>query len=111
MHLHDDMDKRSQPTRHSQGDAPPPAKAKFVIRPRATPVPRPIKGLRRPKIIQHPEMRSPDAAIVNDSLLIGLCYEAHLSMQKMLAAFAEMRGDDAADAIVNKAAIEPVPVA
>jgi hypothetical protein len=26
-------------------------------------------------------------------------YEAHLSMQKMLVAFAELRGDEAADAI------------
>jgi hypothetical protein len=31
--------------------------------------------------------------------MIAACYEGHLSMEKMLAAFAELRGDDAGDAI------------
>jgi hypothetical protein len=37
--------------------------------------------------------------IADDSPMIAACYEGHLSMQKMLAAFAELRGDDAGDAI------------
>jgi len=37
--------------------------------------------------------------IAGDSPMITACYEAHLSMEKMLAAFAELRGDDAEEAI------------
>jgi hypothetical protein len=48
---------------------------------------------------QRPEPLLHDDGIVDDSLVISMCYEAHLSMQKMLAVFAELRGDDAADTI------------
>lgn len=92
MQLHNDRDKRLQPTRRSQIDTPP-ANAEFVMHRRGTPVPRLTKRLQRP------EMRLPDAGTVGDSPMITMCYEAHLSMQKMLAAFAELRGDDAADAV------------
>jgi hypothetical protein len=40
-----------------------------------------------------------DDGIVEDSPVINICYEAHLSMEKMLAAFAELRGDDTASTI------------
>jgi hypothetical protein len=48
---------------------------------------------------QRPEPLLHDAGIVDDSPMITMCYEAHLAMQKMLAVFAELRGDDAADTI------------
>jgi len=35
----------------------------------------------------------------DDSPMITAIYEAHLSMEKMLAAFAKLRGDDVEDAI------------
>ena len=36
-----------------------------------------------------------DNEIVDDLLVISMCYEAHLSMQQMLAVFSEMREGDA----------------
>jgi hypothetical protein len=42
---------------------------------------------------------SQDDGIAADSPMITACYEAYLSMEKMLAVLAELRGDDAADAI------------
>jgi len=36
-----------------------------------------------------------DNGIVDDLLVINMCYEAHLSMQQMLAVFSEMREGDA----------------
>ena len=43
---------------------------------------------------QRSELRSYDDVIADDSLVITVCYEAHIAMQKMLAAFAELRGDE-----------------
>ena len=43
-----------------------------------------------------------DDGIAADSPMITACYEAHLSMEKMLAVLAELRGDDAADAIISR---------
>jgi hypothetical protein len=37
-----------------------------------------------------------DNGIVDDLLVISMCYEAHLSMQQMLAVFSEVREGDAA---------------
>ena len=45
------------------------------------------------------ELLSQDDGITDDSPMITAVYEAHLSMEKMLAAFAELRGDEAEDAI------------
>jgi hypothetical protein len=42
---------------------------------------------------------SQDDGITDDSPMIAAVYEAHLSMEKMLAAFAELRGDNAENAI------------
>lgn len=42
-----------------------------------------------------PAVPSRDEGTADESLMITACYEAHLSMQQMLAVFAEMRGDDA----------------
>jgi hypothetical protein len=83
MHLHDQTDKRLQPTRLTRIETSP-ANARFGMRF----VHRAIKRFQRP------ERRLRDAWIVDDSPMITMCYEAHLSMQKMLAAFAELRGDD-----------------
>jgi hypothetical protein len=89
MQLHDEKDQHLHPMRHSQIDSPS-ANAKFVMRRHGTLV---RQGFQRPEVLLH------DAGIVDDSPVITMCYEAHLSMQKMLAAFAELRGDDAADTI------------
>ena len=90
MQFQDDRDQRLHSMRHSQIDTPP-VNAKFVMRRRGTPVPRPLQKTQRPESQLH------DAGIVDDSPMITMCYEAHLSMQKMLAVFAELRGDDAPD--------------
>jgi hypothetical protein len=92
MQFQNDRDQRSHSMRHSQIETPP-VSAKFAMRRRGTPVPRPIQKS------QGAESQLPDAGIVDDSPMITMCYEAHLSMQKMLAVFAELRGDDAADII------------
>jgi hypothetical protein len=42
---------------------------------------------------------SQEDGIADNFPMITACYEAHLSMEKMLAAFAALRGDDAEDAI------------
>jgi hypothetical protein len=41
------------------------------------------------------ELLSQNDGIAEDSAMIAAVYEAHLSMEKMLAVLAEMRGDDA----------------
>ena len=94
MRFHKERDTRFHPMRPTQIDAPPSRSAKFGIRRPATPAPRAIKrqSLRSELLSQQDE-------IVGDSPMIAACYEAHLSMEKMLAAFAELRGDDAGDAI------------
>ena len=45
----------------------------------------------------NPHSRLPlhDNENVDDLLVIEICYEAHLCMQQMLVACAQMRGDDA----------------
>jgi hypothetical protein len=82
MRFHDERNKRLHPMRHSQIDAPP-------IRRRAILARRPINRSQRSESPLH------DEEIADESLVITLCYEAHLAMQQMLAVFAEMRGDDA----------------
>ena len=41
------------------------------------------------------ELLSQNDGITEDSAMIAAVYEAHLSMEKMLAVLAEIRGDDA----------------
>ncbi len=45
------------------------------------------------------EVLSQNDGIAEDSAMITALYEAHLSMEKMLAALAELRGDDAEHAV------------
>ena len=45
------------------------------------------------------ELLSQNDGIAEDSAMITAVYEAHLSMEKMLAALAELRGDDAGRAL------------
>jgi len=89
MRFHNERDKRLHPMRHAQVEVPPPDYEKFVIRPRGTIARRLIKRSQRSEVLLQ------DDGIADNSLVITLCYQAHLDMQQMLAAFAEMRGDDA----------------
>jgi len=89
MRFHNERDKRLHPMRHSQKEAPPPGNQTFAIRRRGTLAQRPIKRSQRSEVLLQ------DSEIADDSIMISVCYEAHISMQQMLAAFAEMRGDDA----------------
>jgi hypothetical protein len=93
MKFHKDRDNRLHPMRPSQIDAPLPRSAKFGIRRPGTLGSR----LRRPSL--RSELLTQEDGIAGDSPMIAACYETHLSMEKMLAAFAELRGDDAGDAI------------
>ena len=67
MRFHTERDKRLHPMRDVQMQAPPPG-SKSALQ---------------------------DNEIVDDLLVISMCYEAHLSMQQMLAAFSEIREGDA----------------
>jgi hypothetical protein len=89
MRFHNERDKRLHPMRHSQIEEPSPGNQKFAIRRRGTLAQRPIKTSRRSEVLLQ------DNEIADDSIMITVCYEAHISMQQMVAAFAEMRGDDA----------------
>jgi hypothetical protein len=89
MRFHNERNKRLHPMGHSQIDAPPSGDEKFVIRRRALLARRPINRSQRLESLLH------DEEIADKSLVITLCYEAHLAMQQMLAVFADMRGDDA----------------
>jgi hypothetical protein len=93
MRFHKDRDNRLHPMRSPKIAAPPSRNAKFVMR-TGTLAPPPIKrqSLRSELLLQ-------EDGIAGDSPMITACYEAHLSMEKMLAVFAELRGDDAEDAI------------
>jgi hypothetical protein len=88
MRFHDERNKRLHPMGHSPIDAPPSGSEKFVIRRRALLAPRPINRSQRSESLLHNE------EIADESLVITLCYEAHLAMHQMLAVFADMRGDD-----------------
>jgi hypothetical protein len=89
MRFHDERDKRLDAMRHFRIHAPPPGSKPFVLRRQGTLPQRPIKRSQRSEVL------SRDDGIVDDTLMITLCYEDHLSMQQMLAALAEMRGEDA----------------
>ncbi|MGO9561208.1 MAG: hypothetical protein ACLPX1_05495 [Steroidobacteraceae bacterium] len=77
-----------------QVNAPPLRTAKSAMRRPGTLVPRPIvrQSLR-------PELLSQNDGIAEDSAMIAAVYEAHLSMEKMLAALADLRGDNAGHAV------------
>jgi len=45
------------------------------------------------------ELLSQQDGFAEDSPMITACYEAYLSMEKMLATFAQLRGDDVEDVI------------
>jgi hypothetical protein len=89
MRFHNERDKRLHPMRHSQIEALPPGNQKFAIRRRGTLAQRPFKRPERSEVLLQGN------EIADDSIMITVCYEAHLSMQQMLAALAEIRGDDA----------------
>jgi hypothetical protein len=89
MRFHDEREKRLHPLRPLQ---PPPRSARFVLHKREL--------LKQPSFKSrcvHPESWSQEDGVSGDSPMITACYEAHLAMQKMLDAFAELRGDDVKD--------------
>jgi hypothetical protein len=87
MRFHDERSKRLHSMRHSQFDAPS-GDEKYVRR-HAILALRPVKRYLRSESLLH------DEETADESLVVSLCYEAHLAMQQMLAVFAVMRGDDA----------------
>lgn len=87
MKFHKDGDKRFHPTPSSQSDARPLRNARYVRRPPGAFVQRPLKRQSlRAELLRQDE-------VDGDSPMIAACYEAHLAMEGMLAAFAELRGD------------------
>jgi hypothetical protein len=90
MRFHTERDKRLHPMPDVQVQAPPPVSAKFVNRRPGLVVQRSIERSQRSKSAFQ------DNGIVDNLLVISMCYEAHLSMQQMLAVFSEMREGDAA---------------
>jgi hypothetical protein len=94
MRFHIDSDKGFHAMLPSQINAPPQRDAESAMGQPGTVVPRPI-ARQSPRS----ELLSQDDGITDDSPMITAVYEAHLSMEKMLAAFAALRGDDAEDAI------------
>jgi hypothetical protein len=89
MRFHKDRDSRLHPMRPSQINAPPPRNTKFVMRRLGPLSQRPIK-MQSPRS----ELLLQEDEITDESPMITACYEAHLSMETMLGAFAELRGDD-----------------
>ena len=89
MRFHDEREKRLHPIRPHQ---PPARSAKFVLHKREIRGQRPLQSR-----CVHSELWSQEDGVSGDSPMITACYEAHLAMKKMLAAFAELRGDDAED--------------
>ncbi len=68
--------------------------AKSAMRQPGALVPRPIvRQSLRSKLL------SQNDGIAEDSAMIAAVYEAHLSMEKMLAVLAELRGDDPGQAV------------
>jgi hypothetical protein len=88
MRFHDERDRRLHPMRYSKIDEPTPGNDRFVVRRRGTSARVPLSRPSRPEFVSH------DDGIADESLMVTVCYEAHLSMQQMLEVFAEMRGDD-----------------
>ncbi len=77
-----------------QINAPPLRTAKSAMRQPGALVPRPIvRQSLRSKLL------SQNDGIAEDSAMIAAVYEAHLSMEKMLAVLAELRGDDPGQAV------------
>jgi hypothetical protein len=89
MRFHDEREKRLHPLRPLQ---PPPRSAKFVLHKREILGQRPFQSR-----CVHSALWSQEDGVSGDSPMITACYEAHLAMKKMLAAFAELRGDDVED--------------
>ena len=87
MRFHNKRNKRLHPMEDSQVNAPPSGNEKLAMRRRAILARRPIKRYQRLESLLYGE------EIADESLMVTLCYDAHLAMQQMLAVFAEMRGD------------------
>ena len=94
MRFHIDTGKDFRPMLPLQITGPLPRDAKSAMCQPGSLAPRPIAG----ESVRS-ESLSQDDGIIDDSPMITAVYEAHLSMEKMLAAFAELRGDEAEDAI------------
>jgi len=88
MRFHKDGDKRTHPLRPLPIDAPPPLRTGLAVRQLGALVSGPFK-----RRSLRPESPRQEDGIAEDSPMIGACYEAYLSLQGMLAVFAELRGD------------------
>lgn len=88
MRFHKDRENRLYPLSHSPINAPPPRNAKFVMR---------SPGSLAHHPVERPAPRSDSLAegMTGESPMLTAYYEAYLSMEQMLAAFAELRGDGA----------------
>lgn len=89
MKFHDERAKRLHPLRLVQE---PPRNAKFMLHKHEILGQRPFKSRCVRSVLW-----SQEDGVCGDSPMITACYEAHLAMKKMLAAFAELRGDDVED--------------
>jgi hypothetical protein len=93
MRFHKDRENRLHPLPPSSISAPPPRNAKFVMR---------SPGMLAQYPIERASPRSRSLSlgeeIGDESPMIAAYYEAYLSMEKMLSAFAELRGDAAESA-------------
>ena len=94
MRFHIDWGKTLHAMLPFQIHLPPSRYAKSAVRQLGTLAPRRIarRSLRS-------ELLTQNEGIAEDSAMISALYEAHLSMEKMLAALAELRGDDAEHAL------------
>jgi hypothetical protein len=94
MRLHIDRGKGFYTMPPFQITGAPPYEEKSAMCQPATLGPRPIE--KQPLRLESPSQVD---AKSDDSPMITALFEAHLSMEKFLAAFAELRGDDAEGAI------------
>jgi hypothetical protein len=92
MRFHRERDKRLHLMQPSPSAAPHARNAKFVMRRAGSPAQRPTNS-HCPCAPWLPQ----EEVIAEDSPMISACFEAYRNMQKMLTAFAELRGENPED--------------
>jgi hypothetical protein len=97
MRFHIDRYEGFHPMLAFQFNAPASRNADFALRPPENPAPRPSAS---PPLRPESPL-SQDPLIADEHPMITALYEAHLAKEKMLAAFAELRGDDPEGPWVN----------
>lgn len=89
MRFHIDRTRGFHPMLAFQFNAPSSYSADFAMRQPGSPAPRRIAGQS-----WRSESPPPDDRLADEHPMITELYETHLARQEMLAAFAELRGDD-----------------